>query len=193
MESIFWTIPYKCICFSSSGKPSVDGGGFEKIRPWNLQNTRNDDKQPVEITIVTSSMGEPGGEWGREKGEGGGRGGCRCSKVNVVVVVVVWDSPTLTTLSIAWVFLITCSGKRTVSPDHFEKKQKLVIEKVLKEERTHAFATTIDYINTYWKSCKHCTWYKSDDTIVSEVRFLASIHWMLLISIHRIYFLAGRV
>ena len=168
MESIFWTIPYKCICFSSSGKPSVDGGGFEKIRPWNLQNTRNDDKQPVEITIVTS-------------------------KVNVVVVVVVWDSPTLTTLSIAWVFLITCSGKRTVSPDHILKKQKLVIDKVLKEERTHAFATTIDDINTYWKSCKHCTWYKSDDTIVSEVRFLASIHWMLLISIHRIYFLAGRV
>ena len=67
--------------------------------------------------------------------------------------------------------ILTFSGKRTISPDHILKKQKLIWDKVLKDERTHAYATTIDDINTYFSHCEFCTWYKSDDTVVSEARF----------------------
>ena len=60
---------------------------------------------------------------------------------------------------------------KTVSHDHVLKKYKEIWDKVLQEERTWAYATTIDDINTFFAHCEFCSWYKSGDTIVSEARF----------------------
>ena len=40
--------------------------------------------------------------------------------------------------------------------------------KVLSDERSTAYATTIDDINTFWLECDKCDWYKSEKTILSE-------------------------
>ena len=44
------------------------------------------------------------------------------------------------------------------------------MEKVLDEERKYAYTTTIDEINRYFLDCSKCTWYKSDEAILSEVK-----------------------
>ena len=46
----------------------------------------------------------------------------------------------------------------------------MVLDKVLNDDRTAAYATTIDDINRKWLDCKECNWYKSKQTIMSEAR-----------------------
>ena len=45
----------------------------------------------------------------------------------------------------------------------------MVPDKVLSDERSAAYATTIDDINRIWLECKECNWYKSKQTLLSEV------------------------
>ena len=77
-------------------------------------------------------------------------------------------------LRIVWVninfSLITFSGERTVSPDSWGEMNKLILDKVLSDERSAAYATTIDDINRIWLECKECNWYKSEQSILSEAR-----------------------
>ena len=47
---------------------------------------------------------------------------------------------------------------------------RIILDKVLSDERTAAYATTIDDINRRWLNCKDCDWYKSKQTIMSEAR-----------------------
>ena len=46
----------------------------------------------------------------------------------------------------------------------------MIRDKVLSDEKTTAYATTIDDVNYWWSDCKDCNWYKSRQTILSEVR-----------------------
>ena len=64
--------------------------------------------------------------------------------------------------------LIT-SGVRSFSHTHLGRNYDMVIDKVLSDDRTHAYATTINEINDHWLDCKECNWYKSKQTILSEV------------------------
>ena len=73
-------------------------------------------------------------------------------------------------LCIVHISLITCSGERTVSHDSWGEADKMILDKVLTDERTAAYATTIDDINQWWLDCKECNWYKSKQTILSEAR-----------------------
>ena len=66
--------------------------------------------------------------------------------------------------------LITCSGERTVSHDSSEERNEMIRGKVLSDERTTAYASTINDINRKWLNCKECDWYKSKQTILSEAR-----------------------
>ena len=66
--------------------------------------------------------------------------------------------------------LITCSGERTVSHDSWGETYKFVLDKVLSDERSAAYASTIARINRGWLDCKECNWYKSEQTILSEAR-----------------------
>ena len=66
--------------------------------------------------------------------------------------------------------LITCSGERTFSHDSWGESNKMVLDKVLSDERSAAYATTIDDINRIWLECKECNWYKSEQSILSEAR-----------------------
>ena len=66
--------------------------------------------------------------------------------------------------------LITCSGERTISHDSWGEADKFILDKVLKDERSAAYVSTISDINTWWSDCKECNWYKSKQTINSEVR-----------------------
>ena len=65
---------------------------------------------------------------------------------------------------------ITCSGKRTVSHDSWSETDKMVLDKVLSDERTTAYASDIEDITYWWSDCKDCNWYKSRQTILSEAR-----------------------
>ena len=71
-------------------------------------------------------------------------------------------------VNIVHISRITCSGKRTVSHNKFEEMDKMVLEKVLSDERTTAFVTSILYINVEWLNCKECNWFKSKQTFLSE-------------------------
>ena len=64
--------------------------------------------------------------------------------------------------------LITCSGQRTFSHDSWGEMNKMVLDKVLSDERSTAYVTTIDDINDNWLDCKECDWFKSKETILSE-------------------------
>ena len=66
--------------------------------------------------------------------------------------------------------LITCSGERTFSHDSWGERNKMVLDKVLTDERSAAYATTIEDINRWWLECKECNWYKSEQSILSEAR-----------------------
>ena len=46
----------------------------------------------------------------------------------------------------------------------------MINDKVLSDERSTAYATTIGDINIEWSDCKDCDWYKSKQTILSEAR-----------------------
>ena len=65
---------------------------------------------------------------------------------------------------------ITCSGERTVSHDSWGQADKFILDKVLTDERSAAYASTISDINSWWLDCKECNWYKSKQTILSEAR-----------------------
>ena len=73
-------------------------------------------------------------------------------------------------VNIVHISRITCSGKRTVSHKKYEEMDKMVLEKVLSDERTTAYASTIEEIIRRWSDCKDCNWYKSTQTIFSEAR-----------------------
>ena len=61
---------------------------------------------------------------------------------------------------------------RTESPTSLADTYKMVENKVLSDERSYAYATTIDDINEWWLDCKECDWYKSEQSILSEARLL---------------------
>ena len=69
---------------------------------------------------------------------------------------------------IVYISLITCSGERTFSHDSWGETDKMILNKVLSDERSTAYATTIDDINIFWLECKECNWYKSEQSILSE-------------------------
>ena len=48
----------------------------------------------------------------------------------------------------------------------------MVLDKVLTDERSAAYVTTISDINRWWLECKECNWYKSKENILSEARLL---------------------
>ena len=73
-------------------------------------------------------------------------------------------------VNIVHISRITCSGKRTVSHDGWGETDKMVLDKVLTDERSTAYATTITDINRGWLECKECNWYKSEQSILSEAR-----------------------
>ena len=58
----------------------------------------------------------------------------------------------------------------TVSRDRRWDTRKIVLNKVLSDERTAAYASDIADINRWWSDCKDCNWYKSEQTILSEAR-----------------------
>ena len=74
-------------------------------------------------------------------------------------------------VNIIHISLITCSGKRTVSHDSWGEANKFTLDKVLSDERSAAYATTINDINLWWLDCKECNWYKSKQTFLSEARY----------------------
>ena len=61
-------------------------------------------------------------------------------------------------------------AKRIFSQESQAQTDKMVLDKVLNDDRTAAYATTIDDINRKWLDCKKCNWYKSKQTIMSEAR-----------------------
>ena len=65
---------------------------------------------------------------------------------------------------------ISIIAKRIFSQDSQAETDKVVLDKVLNDDRTAAYATTIDDINRKWLDCKECNWYKSQQTILSEAR-----------------------
>ena len=68
------------------------------------------------------------------------------------------------------ILLLTCSGPRTASADSWNEMDRMVMDKVLSDERSTAYATTIEDINRIWLECKECNWYKSEQSILSEAR-----------------------
>ena len=71
---------------------------------------------------------------------------------------------------IIYISPITCSGERTISYDSWSETDQFVLDKVLTDERSAAYASTINNINVWWLDCKGCNWYKSKQTILSEAR-----------------------
>ena len=68
---------------------------------------------------------------------------------------------------------------------------RIILDKVLSDERTGAYATSIDDINRRWLNCKDCDWYKSKQTIMSEVKLQISQCFFLTLNKNRILSLAG--
>ena len=68
---------------------------------------------------------------------------------------------------------------------------RIILDKVLSDERTAAYATTIDDINRRWLNCKDCDWYKSKQTIMSEAKLQISQCFFLTLNKNRILSLAG--
>ena len=72
---------------------------------------------------------------------------------------------------------VTCPDGRVVSvdmsddryrwsSDNWKMTDMLILDKVLSDKRSAAYATTIDDINTYWLNCRECgDWYKSEEII----------------------------
>ena len=71
--------------------------------------------------------------------------------------------------------MITCLAQRTVSHDSWSETDKMVLDKVLTDERSTAYVTDIDDINNFWLECKECNWYKSKQSILSDVRLSIQI------------------
>ena len=71
---------------------------------------------------------------------------------------------------IFYISQITCSGERTISHDSWGEMFKFIQDKVLTDERSAAYASTIENINRLWLDCKECNWYRSKQTILTEAR-----------------------
>ena len=71
--------------------------------------------------------------------------------------------------------MITCLAQRTFSHDSWSETDKMVLDKVLTDERSTAYATDISDINIWWLECKECNWYKSKQIILSDVRLSIQI------------------
>ena len=69
-----------------------------------------------------------------------------------------------------YTYFTNCSGERTVSHDSWGQADKFILDKVLTDERSAAYASTIEDINIWWLECKECNWYKSKQTILTEAR-----------------------
>ena len=54
--------------------------------------------------------------------------------------------------------------------DSWDLTDKMILDKVLSDERTTAYASTIQDINEFWLDCKECDWFKSEQTIYLEAR-----------------------
>ena len=61
-------------------------------------------------------------------------------------------------------------GEVTHTHDSWAETDKMILDKVLSDERSTAYVSTIDDINRWWSDCKYCNWYKSRQTIVREAR-----------------------
>ena len=64
-------------------------------------------------------------------------------------------------------------GKRTFSQESQVQTDKMVLDKVLSDDRTAAYVTSIDDINEWYLEWGN--WYKSKQIILSEVRILMKI------------------
>ena len=73
-------------------------------------------------------------------------------------------------VNIVHLSLIIYSGERTVSHDSWAETNKMARDKVLTDERSAAYASSIGDINRWWLDCKECNWYKSKQTVLSEAR-----------------------
>ena len=73
---------------------------------------------------------------------------------------------------IVYISFINFLGERTFSHTSMTERNKMILDKVLSDERSTAYATTIDDINRWWSDCQECNWYKSKETILSEARSL---------------------
>ena len=62
------------------------------------------------------------------------------------------------------------SGTKPHVESSRHKTKKMIMEKVLSDERTTAHATSISVINSWFLDCKECNWYKSEQNILSEER-----------------------
>ena len=62
-------------------------------------------------------------------------------------------------------------GEVTHTHDSWAETDKMILDKVLSDERSTAYATTIEDINIWYSECKECNWYKSKQSIFSEARF----------------------
>ena len=48
----------------------------------------------------------------------------------------------------------------------------MILDTVLSDDRTTAYATDIWDINEWWLDCKECNWYKSEQTISTQATLL---------------------
>ena len=71
--------------------------------------------------------------------------------------------------------IISCLAQRTISHDSWRETDRMVEAKVLTDERSTAYVTDIHDINMRWLECKECNWYKSKQSILSEVRLSMQI------------------
>ena len=65
---------------------------------------------------------------------------------------------------------ISHTGNRTFSHESWEELDKIIMDKVLSNERTFAYATDSGNLKRWWSDCKECNWYKSEQSILSEAR-----------------------
>ena len=63
-------------------------------------------------------------------------------------------------------------GKRTYSFDDWAQTDEYIYNRVISDDRSAAYATTIDDIIVWWLTCKACEngkgWHKSEGLVISE-------------------------
>ena len=88
----------------------------------------------------------------------------------------IWENNSICLFSLDLVInvVLTFVGERTFTPKSVSEMDKMVMDKVLSDERTHAYATTVKEFtdDSRFLGCKNCKWYKSDETFMAEVRYL---------------------
>ena len=88
----------------------------------------------------------------------------------------IWENNTICLFSLDLVIIVvlTFVGERTFTPNSWRETDKMVMDKVLSDERTHAYATTVKEFtdDSRFLGCKNCNWHKSEETFMAEVRDL---------------------